>query len=774
MSLQPLPQLAPQAQRAPLPFKEPPKPLNLAPPPKPALDLAPAPKPALDLAPAPKPALNLSPAPNVAVGAGAVAGASTGTGASLAGAAALAGPAAVIVAAGLTLAILPDPSPEEQQANFDALPDSLKKDYCSLNPGDPVCSGAPAVPDESDVTGGAIPEEVWAEGDPPFTGGQEEGVLYLAQGTRTVTRKRCSNDSIVSEGTADLSGGLYGPIGGPQVTEAKTACGGTKTQSYLETYSGYTSSGSANTLALGLSAPLGEYLENPKINLTWVRADGQPDTGGDPDPVLVPTPATSPQRRAIAGDPLSKLANPPEVDPIYLPTPIELPEPLNLQPKGAPIVDLPKAADPQPASLPNGEVASDAAADADPNTTTEPGVTPDGYPTGKEAPKANSQNVPNNVQIPGLALGNQIGEALPEDPYSTSTDPFPTLFPPLIQPKTQEVSKLKNPTKPGETTEPIAPPPPPPSEQPRGGCGCNPPIIAGQKQLGDKLDELKDFLANNGLDATILEELLRMSNRMGTNAFPMSAPANLAKPGTSTRTLENLAETQLWQVEQLDGLLGQFPNKLEIEHPDGSTIDMDTPNVSEALAEILGMLVGLTVNSSQILHTSSRALHQAGSATQQAFRAAQYAKGNADYLGYKSVESAFPLPLSYSPGKDPFDGFLQESSKTVQNFENVDKDDFRKQLMELLQAAAIIRAVYWRKLSAQEDFGQQIQTLITEQSGFIDARAKDSRNDGDWEAYLKRVEDGFTTGAGGTGSDTPYGRDRSETPNIRDLSLGGD
>lgn len=589
----------------------------------------------------------------------------------------------------------------------------------------------------SDLAGGEIDSPVQTvEGSPPFTGGQEEGVEYFVDIVFSGAEYDCSTN----QQTRDFSGPTrvrtFGPVRQAQPGWGVPRCSGTQF--------GETSGGVVGKIAYRTSVYSNRYIQGGWSLQNITRVDGQPDAGGDPPPELVEIPATnkprpvgssgfSPGRSYAGGVPK------PTADPTNYPDGVNIPIP-----GGSPSGEV----------LPTPELSPEPT--PTPNSTKDP-IGADGKATGGVVPSATTGNVPTSgnsgasqLQSAGLAAavgaaGVIAAELIGEFLGNNASAPAPESF------------KQKQ------------PPPRPPEVTVKPDCGCNKPLAEKLDKLDKKLD-LGGLLGDAGLAALIQQ----IANTVGVGSFPASVPSNLASSSPTTKTIGNLSEMQLWQVEQLDGLIGQFPNKLEIEQPDGSTIDMDTPNVSEALAEILGMLVGLTVNSSQILHTSSRALHQAGSATQQAFRAAQYAKGNADYLGYKSVENAFPLPLSYSPGKEPFDGFLQESSKVVQNFENVDQDDFRKQLMELLQAAAIIRAVYWRKLSAKEDFGQQIQTLITEQSGFIDARAKDSRNDSDWEAYLKRVEDGFTTGAGGTGSDTPYGRDRSETPNIRDLSLGGD
>ncbi|MBD0337120.1 MAG: hypothetical protein ICV62_16655 [Cyanobacteria bacterium Co-bin13] len=284
----------------------------------------------------------------------------------------------------------------------------------------------------------------------------------------------------------------------------------------------------------------------------------------------------------------------------------------------------------------------------------------------------------------------------------------------------------------------------------------------------EKLDELGNALGAGaaGAGLGLLDLLQQIANAIGVSGFPASVPGNLANPASETKALNSLAEMGIWQTEQLDGLIGQFPNSTKIETPDGE-VDLDLPNVSESLSEIIGMLVGLTVSNSQILHTSSKALHQAGSATQQAHLAQLFARGNAEFLGYESKPSEVNMPLAYTPGANPFQGFLNEGIAKIKGFENSDKQDLKSILSELLQAAAIIRAVYWRKLDPGRDFKEQMQERMREQAGFLDQEAGRKIDSTDWEEYLRQVEAGFQARTGDT---TPYGRDATERPRIRDLS----
>ncbi|WP_156119954.1 hypothetical protein [Leptolyngbya sp. KIOST-1] len=88
---------------------------------------------------------------------------------------------------------------------------------------------------------------------------------------------------------------------------------------------------------------------------------------------------------------------------------------------------------------------------------------------------------------------------------------------------------------------------------------------------------------------------------------------------------------------------------------------------------------------------------------------------------------------------------------------------------ELLHAAAIIRAVFWRKLDTKGDFKTQVDKIVKDQSGFVDdlAETPPKGKESDWKEYLEAVQKGFSDL---TKDRTPYGRDSSERPVIKDLN----
>jgi hypothetical protein len=268
----------------------------------------------------------------------------------------------------------------------------------------------------------------------------------------------------------------------------------------------------------------------------------------------------------------------------------------------------------------------------------------------------------------------------------------------------------------------------------------------------------------------ILKRLEQIKKGIGVDGLPASVPDQIAKENPGQMMIGSLAELHLWQVQQLDGVMGRWPQQIPIPTPAGP-VNVGMPNMAEAVAEMIGMMVSQQVTATQILNTSSRALVQAGSATQQAHLAHLVAKANAEFLGYESRPTEVDMPMAFSPGLDITDGLLNESTQKIRGFENTDGQDIKAIFAELLQAAAIIRAVYWRKLDPRGDLRKQLKDQLRGQSEFIDQAAAGNGDDSDWEAYLRAVEEGFR---GATGEDNPYNRRPEEGPQIRDRSPGND
>jgi hypothetical protein len=403
---------------------------------------------------------------------------------------------------------------------------------------------------------------------------------------------------------------------------------------------------------------------------------------------------------------------------------------------------------------------------------------------------------PPNTYNPGTVPQTIPGEETPDKEKAPLGPPLPSSPPPESEPINPSDPDFEKPKVPfflppplpagaplpgaGASGNPNAVPVNPPQSNPTGAqpptkapptttndCRCNIPLFNRFDKLNRDIGNLINA-GNAGANAAILAALEQLKGAVGVGAFPASLPANFANPTGGQKNISNLAEMQLWNAEQLDGLIGQFPNKTTVSTPDGDK-DVELPNVSESLSEIIGMLVGLTVITNENLHTSSRALMQAGSATQQAHLAHLFSKANAEFMGYEGRPSDVDVPMAFTPGGNPFEGLLNEGTQKIKGWTNNDSQDLKSIFAELLHAAAIIRAVYWRKLDARGDFKQQIQQEIRNQSKFVDDEGERRNSSSDWEEYLRQVETGFTSK---TGDQSPYNRNPNEGPKIRDLSDG--
>jgi hypothetical protein len=468
--------------------------------------------------------------------------------------------------------------------------------------------------------------------------------------------------------------------------------------------------------------------------------DGQTDTGGDPpggtDPVRAPNPARTPYRPNGADGTGSLLPDRPvEPRPTDRPWPERATDPVpGVEPLPAPTV----APGFEPLSGPlNPTVPAEAPAPTRPQVPFDPL-----RPTGPGLPFAEPDDRPAGpffipIPFPLQPLGNP-GYQNPSVPVSV-----PVGFRQPATTPTGSPQQLITPTT-TPTTNPNVQPVPTPTPQP---------------------PRLDDKCCIPPTDQELLKRLEQIKKAIGVDGLPASVPDQIAKQNPGQKQIASLAELQLWQVEQLDGVMGRWPQQIPIPTPAGP-VNIGMPNMAEAVAEMIGMMVSQQVTAAQILNTSSRAMVQAGSATQQAHLAHLTAKANADFLGYESRPEAVEMPLAYTPGKDPGDGLLNESRAKIQGFQNTDTTDIKAILAELLQAAAIIRAVYWRKLDTKGDLKSQIRENVRGHGDFLNEAAAGG-SDSDWEAYLKQVEEGFR---GATGDTNPYGRPPTEGPDIKDRS----
>ena len=250
--------------------------------------------------------------------------------------------------------------------------------------------------------------------------------------------------------------------------------------------------------------------------------------------------------------------------------------------------------------------------------------------------------------------------------------------------------------------------------------------------------------------------------------------------------INSFPEMWLWWIKQFDAIAGQFPLEIKIKDSDplkagDQPIELSVPNVAEALSELFGLALSSEINSQTTLNVGFRTLTEAGMAKNAAIVGQDVSRAIAEFLGFKSNPKMIEVPTAFTPGKTKLSEALKESVQKVRSFENADDEDLRDMVMPLLEAAAIIRAVHWRKLDGKSDFKDQIkgilQSYIDLAEGSPGAAAPDDPENpkrDSWDKFLDDTERGFIDRAGIRDQAQPYGRSYDQRPLIRELGDTGD
>lgn len=283
------------------------------------------------------------------------------------------------------------------------------------------------------------------------------------------------------------------------------------------------------------------------------------------------------------------------------------------------------------------------------------------------------------------------------------------------------------------------------------------------------------------------EELLRLiARRLGTDQFPAKVPRSLsADDGNATMKVESLSELMGWYIRQFDALVGQFPIEITFDDVDplkegDQKKTLKLPNIAETLAELMGISTLTSINSNTLVNGMVRNLIEANAAKVYSLKAQYLAQAIADYLSFDIKEVKTPVPSAFTPGKTELDDLLAETDQEVVLTHYDDQRDFEDELKELLQAAAITRAVHYRKYRGSQDLKDQVKNRFKElmslaQNGSPDpSDSDDNGSRSDFDTFVEDVESGFANTAGISDTLNPYGKPYSQRPKIRELGNTSD
>jgi hypothetical protein len=280
--------------------------------------------------------------------------------------------------------------------------------------------------------------------------------------------------------------------------------------------------------------------------------------------------------------------------------------------------------------------------------------------------------------------------------------------------------------------------------------------------------------------------------KLGLARFPGQLPSTIIqevfKEGEQPaeppqEPIADFVDLFMWNFRRDDERWGQWEIEINIKDADltkegNQSKSVRFPNLAESVAEMEGQMLSIQANVEALVALSIRNLSEAGMARQEAIKGYLASMAIAKYMAFPYKELDVEIPSTYTPGATSIDKLIIESVIHTKGIDYEDKETQRDLLLDLLQAAAITRAVHWRQVNPKEDIKRQIlsqlkgsvdlsQKITDVKAVVADGSAPQKKES--WEDKLDAIENGFGFSTGIEEANTPYGRDRERRPRIRQI-----
>lgn len=283
--------------------------------------------------------------------------------------------------------------------------------------------------------------------------------------------------------------------------------------------------------------------------------------------------------------------------------------------------------------------------------------------------------------------------------------------------------------------------------------------------------------------------------RLGLYKFPGKLPATIIQeisqegeePSEPPQVpIADFVDLLTWQFERDDERWGQWQVQIDIKDSDiteegDPKKSIKLPNLAESIAEFEGQLLSIMANVDALVALQVKTLAESGMARQEAIKGYLASKAIIKYMAFKSTEVDIPVPMTFTAGAETISALLQESEGHIKGTDYLEKETLRDVYLDLLQAAAIIRAVHWQRIDTKTDTKSQLLSILKDSVNLAASITKpQSPTSGDgsektfdpeknFEDFIDSVEDGFRNTTGITDIQNPYGKPPSQRPRIRQI-----
>jgi hypothetical protein len=291
-------------------------------------------------------------------------------------------------------------------------------------------------------------------------------------------------------------------------------------------------------------------------------------------------------------------------------------------------------------------------------------------------------------------------------------------------------------------------------------------------ELVDEKDKEKKKKINSLVQLHIeqLGEFKKINTKLGD--LPAEVPDLITKEEPVILEIESLGELLLWQIKQLDALMGKFPITIKIKDTDSTkegnqAQEITVPNAAEAITELLGLALSIKRDTHANVVLGMKILPQAGMATKLAQMGLDVALACAEFLGFSLVQRKKTIPLLFTPGATNLDILLKEEEVEYLGYENAEKTDLMDHLRKVLEMVARWTAQNWRRV----DFRDPRSSVLANLYGGIDGmrKGKNGNEQEDFDVFTEQAENGFINVVGISDTENPWGDQFDARPRIREI-----
>lgn len=248
-------------------------------------------------------------------------------------------------------------------------------------------------------------------------------------------------------------------------------------------------------------------------------------------------------------------------------------------------------------------------------------------------------------------------------------------------------------------------PPPPPEEDPPVNC-CN----------------------------RLLRELAKMRRDLGLDDLPYEMPRNMVDDRAGMLRVNNIAAMLFYQMVQVDAIAGEFPIRIKVEdinplEEGNQEIEIETPNLSETLTEMMGFQIKNSVDVNVLLEFCVRIAVELAEIKNAAIVNNSIADGILAWLGLEVDDEEKTVQYSINPrGEGDWGDILKDESGKIKIVNIKERQTLMPILQKLVFAAHVIKAKDFKTNSQISDWIGQIRNAID-----------DNGEQGSWEEFIDLI-----------------------------------